>query len=156
MRNFLFLCPLDNRGKRLLQYPEQPVDPLGLPPEETLHGWPERAGEPAFATEVTRLVLDLGVGPVLTALSIEAGEAAGAQLPALRDRAERVPAFPLSGSHILARGVRAGPELGRVLARAREAWIAASCPLDEARLAAIVEQVLNEGIEPGSLSRDSG
>jgi poly(A) polymerase len=123
---------------------------------ETLHGWPERVGQPAFATDFTRLALDLGAGPVLTALSIEGDEAGEAQLPALRDRAERIPAFPLSGSHILARGVKPGPELGRVLALAREAWIAASCPLDEAGLAAILEQALSGGVQPGSSSRDSG
>jgi poly(A) polymerase/tRNA nucleotidyltransferase (CCA-adding enzyme) len=55
----------------------------------------------------------------------------GAPRGGLRARlaaAER-PAFPLRGADLVAAGVPPGPDLGRRLARAREAWLAAGCDL---------------------------
>lgn len=42
------------------------------------------------------------------------------------------PTFPLAGADLVARGVRAGPEIGRRLARARALWLALGCPEDAA------------------------
>jgi poly(A) polymerase len=109
---------------------------------EYLHGWPERENGAELAAGFTRLVLDLGHLPVCVALSIEAQGANTARLAALRSRAVEIPSFPLSGADILKRGVRPGPEVGRLLALAREAWIAASCTLDKAGLATILDEAL--------------
>ena len=109
---------------------------------ECLHGWPGRAKEASFATSLTRLVLDLGARPVSLALSIEAQGAGTNEVNALLSRVGAVPAFPLSGADLLRRGMRPGPQVGRILALAREAWIAASCPLDAPALAAIVESAM--------------
>ncbi len=116
---------------------------------ESLHGWPDRADEASFAAGLTRLVLDLGTLPVSTALAIEAGSTDAARLAELQDRAEATPDFPLSGSDILARGVKPGPEIGRILALAREAWIEASCPLDEASLASLLDEVMRNLAQGG-------
>jgi poly(A) polymerase len=111
---------------------------------EALHGWSRNAADAPFMARVTRLVLDIGTQPVMTALSIETMRGEEEPLAQLLDRVVRIPAFPLSGSHILARGVSAGPAVGKILALAREAWIAASCPLEEPQLAEIIEQALRD------------
>jgi tRNA nucleotidyltransferase/poly(A) polymerase len=46
----------------------------------------------------------------------------------LADGKEPVPVFPVRGADLLARGAEPGPELGRRLAAARAAWLAAGCP----------------------------
>jgi poly(A) polymerase len=117
---------------------------------ESLHLWPVHADEPAFPAELTRLVLELGALPVSAALAIEASDAGRERLAELRLRAKATPTFPLSGSHVLARGVGPGPEVGRILAAAREAWINAACPLDEEALAAILDGVLASAAPPTS------
>jgi len=39
-----------------------------------------------------------------------------------------IPAFPLTGADLVARGIPAGPQIGRRLAQARGHWLAAGCP----------------------------
>jgi poly(A) polymerase len=109
---------------------------------ERLHGWPQRCAGEGFRRDFIRLVLDIGAGPVSIALTLEARDADAARLAELRKRAGEIPAFPLSGASLLARGVKPGPEVGRLLGLAREAWIAAACPLDNGRLGGIIDQVL--------------
>jgi poly(A) polymerase len=109
---------------------------------EHLHRWPQRENEPRFGTDFTRLVLDLGAAPVSIALTIEAAGTSAARAAALRRRASEVPRFPISGAQLLARGIAPGPEVGRILGLAREAWIAASCPLGKAALKAIVDEAM--------------
>ncbi|MFI5014557.1 MAG: CCA tRNA nucleotidyltransferase [Hyphomicrobiales bacterium] len=111
---------------------------------ERMHGFMRRTDAAAFDTDFTRLVLDLGAASVTAALAIEAGEAGAECVAALRRRAGEIPRFPLSGAQLLKRGVKAGPEVGRILARAREAWIEASCPLDGPSLATILEQAMRQ------------
>jgi poly(A) polymerase len=118
---------------------------------EKLHGWPQRHRDESFDRDLTRLVLDLGALPVQVALAIEARGADAARLDELRKRACEIPAFPLSGANILARGVKPGPEVGRLLGLAREVWIAASCPLDKAGLAAVLDAVMRDGRGKGSV-----
>jgi len=52
-----------------------------------------------------------------------------------------VPAFPLKGGQIVARGVGAGPEVARLLRRVEDRWIAEGFP-DEARVSALLDAEL--------------
>lgn len=52
-----------------------------------------------------------------------------------------IPAFPLKGGQIVARGVRAGPEVARLLRQVEDRWIAEHFP-DESR----VQRLLDEAI----------
>jgi tRNA nucleotidyltransferase/poly(A) polymerase len=52
------------------------------------------------------------------------------------------PKFPLKAADFIARGVAEGPVLGRVLALAEDAWLAADFPLEEAALDAIADQTV--------------
>ena len=54
------------------------------------------------------------------------------------------PTFPLKAAHFIARGVAKGPALGRALAAAEEAWIAADFPAREAELAAIADAAVRQ------------
>lgn len=49
----------------------------------------------------------------------------------------QAPEFPLKAADFIARGVAEGPDLGRVLALAEDAWLAADFPADTAAIAAI-------------------
>jgi poly(A) polymerase len=49
------------------------------------------------------------------------------------------PKFRLKAADFLARGLVPGPQLGKALAAAEEAWVAANFPLDQAALAAIAD-----------------
>jgi poly(A) polymerase/tRNA nucleotidyltransferase (CCA-adding enzyme) len=63
----------------------------------------------------------------------------GADRAALRDRLATTPRpdFPLRGADLLAAGLPPGPEIGRRLARARDAWVAAGCDLPREALLAL-------------------
>jgi poly(A) polymerase len=52
------------------------------------------------------------------------------------------PKFPLHAADFLARGLAQGPELGRVLALAEDAWLAAEFPLDQRSLDTIADQAV--------------
>ena len=52
------------------------------------------------------------------------------------------PKFPLKAADFVARGITEGPVLGRVLAWAEDAWLAADFPLDEHALKAIADQTV--------------
>ena len=53
-----------------------------------------------------------------------------------------VPVFPLKAADFIARGVEKGPALGKALAAAEEAWIAAGFPSDKAALDAIADSAV--------------
>jgi poly(A) polymerase len=53
------------------------------------------------------------------------------------------PKFPLKAADFIGRGIAQGPQLGRVLGSAEDAWLAADFPLDEASLKAIADQAVN-------------
>jgi tRNA nucleotidyltransferase/poly(A) polymerase len=54
----------------------------------------------------------------------------------------RAPKFPLKAADFVARGITEGPALGRVLALAEDAWLAADFPLDQPTLNAIADQTV--------------
>ncbi|MBO9712768.1 CCA tRNA nucleotidyltransferase [Sphingomonas sp.] len=59
-------------------------------------------------------------------------------------RGWNVPAFPLSGGAIVSRGVRAGPEVARLLRRVEDQWVAEGFP-DKARAEAIADELTAAG-----------
>lgn len=96
-------------------------------------------------TEMRRLAAVHGAEPIALAgdalgecplqITAEAGDLLGRMV-----RGEvSVPVFPLTGSDLVARGIPAGPEIGRRLGRARMQWLAAGCPADETARAALLE-----------------
>ncbi|KQO71308.1 poly(A) polymerase [Methylobacterium sp. Leaf87] len=89
----------------------------------------------AHGAEPIALASD-ALGACLSQITAEAGDLLG-----LMVRGEvSVPVFPLIGSDLVARGIPAGPEIGRRLGRARTQWLAAGCPADEAARAALLER----------------
>jgi tRNA nucleotidyltransferase/poly(A) polymerase len=54
----------------------------------------------------------------------------------------RAPKFPLKAADFIARGIAEGPAIGRLLAQAEDAWLAADFPLDELALKAIADQTV--------------
>jgi len=55
----------------------------------------------------------------------------------------RVPAFPLSGQDVLARGVRMGPLIGLVLREVEAWWVENDFPADEALLWARLDEAVS-------------
>jgi len=53
-----------------------------------------------------------------------------------------VPTFPLKGGAIVARGVKAGPEVARILQAVEARWVAEHFP-DAARIDALLDQELD-------------
>lgn len=66
---------------------------------------------------------------------------AGADTAPLSDW--EIPAFPLKGGQIVARGVGAGPDVARILRQVEDRWIAEAFP-DTARVEALLDDVLAE------------
>ena len=64
---------------------------------------------------------------------------AGADVAALQDW--DIPAFPLKGGQLVARGVGAGPEVARTLRRIEDRWIAEGFP-GESRVHAMIDEEL--------------
>ncbi|HCF25590.1 MAG TPA: polynucleotide adenylyltransferase [Novosphingobium sp.] len=95
------------------------------------------AGRNAAPADPRALAYRLGHEPALDRLLLT-----GASTAPLRDW--DIPIFPLKGGEIVARGVKAGPEVARVLRTVEDRWIAAGFPGAEAvaRLltAALAEQ----------------
>lgn len=78
----------------------------------------------------------------------EPGDAARAHRLALPDRWS-VPKLPVRGADVMARGIGAGPAVGRVMARFEAAWIEADFPTDpaliEAQLSAAISGERSRG-----------
>lgn len=102
-------------------------------------------GDLPLLPSLRHLAQRLGADAVAAALVLLT---AGAPAPR-RDEAQaliaglaRSPAFLPGGRDVLARGVAAGPQIGRVLAEALRLWIEAGCPEDEAAQMGFVDQAI--------------
>lgn len=106
---------------------------------------------PLDALGIRRLVAEHGIAVLSHAIAALSGE----PRPVLRDDAlmaiahyrdgiEPVPIFPLRGSDLLERGVSPGPGMGRLLARARSAWIEEGCPTDEQAARLLLDRTIAE------------
>ena len=56
-----------------------------------------------------------------------------------------MPVFPLRGADLMEGGVPQGPQIGQVLARARQAWLAEGCRTDEDYAKDLLRRVLEQG-----------
>ncbi len=94
-------------------------EPSGVPPQAspTSSGWsPSPKGEDPRA-----LAYRLGLGPALDRLLLT-----GQSISPLDGWT--IPTFPLKGGEVVARGVKAGPEVARILRAVEACWIAAGFP----------------------------
>ncbi len=107
---------------------EQPHVPHPHPAD----GPPPRAGEDQART----LVYYLGLTPALDRLLLT-----GADIAPLTDWT--IPVFPLKGGQIVARGIKAGPEVAQILHAVEDQWVAEGFP-DEARAWEILEKELGD------------
>lgn len=105
------------------------------------------AGEPAARALLYRLGAERFVDRVLMAWAHADAGAADARWHRLATLPQRwtPPAFPLQASDFMAKGIARGPGLGRALAAAEEAWIAADFPGDATAIAAITERAAAAG-----------
>ncbi|MFL5075729.1 MAG: CCA tRNA nucleotidyltransferase [Microvirga sp.] len=105
--------------------------------------------EPLDAAAIRRFVAEAGIATVRDVLTATEGEPrprlTGDGLQAYRRFAageEAAPQFPLKGADLVRRGIAKGPEVGRRLERAREAWLAEGCLLDPAATARLLDVAL--------------
>jgi tRNA nucleotidyltransferase/poly(A) polymerase len=96
-----------------------------------------RSVEVIDGPEMRRVAFSFGIPPMIECLAVLEGEprpALSADGEQLRRRYEAgqedAPVFPLSGRELVAQGISPGPDLGRRLAEARDAWLKAGCPQD--------------------------
>ena len=115
---------------------------------ERLHGPLSRKADAEAKREIARLVLDHGAESVRIALAIELAGSGNASVAELSRFASAIPPFPFSGADLLKRGIAAGPEVGRLLAQAREDWINEGCPLEKPALASILDRAMETGGRP--------
>ncbi len=106
---------------------------------------------PLDGAAIRRLAADHDVETLAAVLAAIAGEPA----PAVRDDArealrrfrsaqEPVPVFPLRGADLVGAGIPKGPEVGRILAQARQAWLAEGCRTDDDYAEDLLRRVLAE------------
>lgn len=100
-----------------------------LPPEGAPHPLAYRAGPESALDRVL-----LSGRPLADALAI---------------RDWQPPRFPLTGGAIVSRGVKAGPEVARLMKQVEEAWIAEGFP-GEARVAALADEAVAQALRSTS------
>ena len=110
------------------------------------HRWWRLAGmdEATARRRLYRLGEDCYRDRLMLAWARAAGDTDSTPWPELATLPERwsAPKFPLRAADFIARGIAEGPALGRVLALAEDAWLAADFPLDEPALQAIADQTV--------------
>jgi poly(A) polymerase len=93
------------------------------------------AGRPDGSADPRALAYRLGMDAALDRLLL-----AGADVSALIGW--EIPTFPLKGGEIVARGVKAGPEVARILRAVEDRWVAEGFP-PESRVSDLLDQALN-------------
>jgi len=113
-------------------------------------------GVPAFrrvpgAAELRALVYRAGLQPVEDRLELDTGILGAGEVCRLRGAARdwTLPALPVSGEDLIAAGHKPGPDLGRRLALAREAFIASDFSLER-------EALLQVALGPGPFQAGRG
>jgi poly(A) polymerase len=108
---------------------------------------------PLDAAAIRRLVAEHEVETLAAVLAATAGEPAPLvhadarrALERFRTGAEPVPIFPLRGADFVEAGIPKGPEIGRLLALARQAWLAEGCRTDEAYAGELLRRVLGQSV----------
>ena len=106
---------------------------------------------PLDAAAIRRLVAEHEVETLAAVLAATAGEPAPLvhadarrALERFQTGAEPVPVFPLRGADFVEAGIPKGPEIGRLLALARQAWLAEGCRTDEAYAGELLRRVLGQ------------
>ena len=112
------------------------LDPMTIRVNEALNRdrLATAAARGGVASDPRALAYRLGRAEALDRLLIGGADAAGLDT-------WDIPTFPLKGGTIVARGVRAGPEVARILRAVEDRWIAEGFP-DEARVAALLDEAL--------------
>ena len=64
------------------------------------------------------------------------------------DVAAQVHSRDMRGADFLEAGVPKGPQIGVLLARARQAWLEAGCPMDEKATAGLLARALADAATP--------
>ena len=110
------------------------------------HRWWRLAGmdEATARRRLYRLGEDRYRDRLMLAWARAGGDSGPTPWPELACLPERwsAPKFPLHAADFIARGIAEGPALGRVLALAEAAWLAADFPLDQPALEAIADQTV--------------
>jgi poly(A) polymerase len=106
---------------------------------EGLSGRPDRPGLAALR----HLAHQVGADAVAAGLVLLAAGVDGAQTQQAIAELGRTPAFLPSGRDVMKRGIGAGPEIGRVLDKARYDWIEAGCPAGEAEQVAFLDRAIS-------------
>jgi poly(A) polymerase len=110
------------------------------------HRWWRLAGmdEATARRRVYRLGAERYRDRLMLAWARAARDSDSAQWRQLATLPERwsAPKFPLKAADFAARGIAEGPALGRVLALAEDAWLAANFPSDQAAIKAIADQTV--------------
>jgi poly(A) polymerase len=108
-------------------------------------------GLPLNALAIRRLVAEHGPEILGVVLSATAGEPApfvpadGLEaLERFRNGSEPVPVFALRGADLVGAGIPKGPQVGELLARARQAWLSEGCLTDEGYVKGLLERVLGQ------------
>jgi poly(A) polymerase len=117
--------------------------------------------DPAAAPRAQRLAIHRLGGATyidLVRLAFALGRASRADAEACLALAQhwRAPAFPLTGADLLARGVRSGPALGRLLDELRAWWAEADFVPDRAACLARLDALLAAGPASGEVPGPSG
>ena len=106
---------------------------------------------PLDAAAIRRLVAEHEVETLAAVLAATAGEPAPLvhadarrALERFQTGAEPVPVFPLRGADFVEAGIPKGPEIGRLLALARQAWLAEGCRTDDAYAGELLRRVLGQ------------
>jgi tRNA nucleotidyltransferase/poly(A) polymerase len=107
--------------------------------------------DPLHEPDIRRLVAAEGAEALDDALRALAGEPRPVLTPDAADVARRfasgaepIPALPLRGADLLARGVAPGPELGALLSKARELWLEGGCRTDLTERERLLRHIIPE------------